>query len=722
MSVSIPAKEDRGYALGVKFLEKRQVEKALSEFKAVVANQPQHAEAQFQIARIYILTNQFERALEPLRQAISIKPDSKVLWFAYSEAVALGGDQKAEAKLLSDLKNSLSDAQLRISLQDRFTTLRKSSRPALGGMNRAQAKQMLVAARDRKFDDLEKLALRALRKFPKSAMSANMLAVAQSALGKPEVARKSFMSALKLDPDYADAYYNYGRLLVQQGSNDEATNCFKRAVTLAPGMLQALVVLSVSLNGSKHHRAAKILLERAVKENPTDMIANLELGNVCVKMNEYDRAEKQYETARALSKGEISLEHRLSLAQMQSKNGKDESALANFDAVLDQEPNNAVALTAKAGLLQSFGQFDEARKIFKLAIAQDPQNGEAYRMFVSSEKIKANDPIIDDMIGVADSNKLTSSQRMNISFAISKALEDAKRDSEVFGYLNEANKLMRNSYPFSMQTRFDEINALRKAYDNVNGFDTAQGCAPEQPAVFITGMPRSGTTLVEQIIASHSRVTSGGELGHASGLARELVVRSEGLRSLADVSDEEFSTLSENYRNFIRDRFEGADCVTDKTITTYMHIGPLKLAMPNAKFIVVRRDPRDNLFSIYKNKFPDGTHAYAYNMEDLARFYTTFVDMIDFWRERIPDWFYEVQYEDLVANPEKESRKLIAACGLEWEDACLNFHENKNKVQTLSVYQVRQPISKASVKGWKRFEKDIEPMLKILREDGHVTD
>ena len=109
-------------------------------------------------------------------------------------------------------------------------------------------------------------------------------------------------------------------------------------------------------------------------------------------------------------------------------------------------------------------------------------------------------------------------------------------------------------------------------------------------------------------------------------------------------------------------------------------------------------------------------------MEDLARYYTTFVEMIDFWRERVPDWFYEIQYEDLVANPEEESRKLIAACGLEWEDACLNFHQNKNKVQTLSLYQVRQPISKASVKGWKRFEKELEPMLKILREDGHVTD
>jgi hypothetical protein len=124
---------------------------------------------------------------------------------------------------------------------------------------------------------------------------------------------------------------------------------------------------------------------------------------------------------------------------------------------------------------------------------------------------------------------------------------------------------------------------------------------------------------------------------------------------------------------------------------------------------------------MYKNKFPDDTHHYAYDQRDLAKFYGTFVDMIEFWRERVPDWFYEVQYEDLVANPEAETRKLIAACGLEWEDACLSFHENKRKVETLSVYQVRQPITKASVALWQRYEKDLKPMLDMLKADGHVA-
>jgi hypothetical protein len=153
-----------------------------------------------------------------------------------------------------------------------------------------------------------------------------------------------------------------------------------------------------------------------------------------------------------------------------------------------------------------------------------------------------------------------------------------------------------------------------------------------------------------------------------------------------------------------------------------MYIGLLKLALPNARFVVVRRDPRDTLLSIYKNKFPDDTHLYAYDQRDLARFYETFLDMVGFWRDLVPDWFYEVDYDALVADPEPETRKLIEACGLPWEDACLSPQDNDRKVETLSLFQVRQPITKSSVKGWKRFEKDLAPMLDELRKRGLVSD
>src|SRR5690606_18247052 len=215
--------------------------------------------------------------------------------------------------------------------------------------------------------------------------------------------------------------------------------------------------------------------------------------------------------------------------------------------------------------------------------------------------------------------------------------------------------------------------------------------------IFVTGMPRSGTTLIEQIIASHSSVTGAGEIGECARAAQVLITDPKNPMKMHPPAMDEIAGLGRRFETFIRERFPESDRITDKSIQTYMYLGLVKLALPKSRFVIVRRDPRDNLLSIYKNKFPDDTHLYAYDQRDLAKFYGTFVDMIDFWRERVPDWFYEVQYEDLVANPEEETRKLIAACGLEWEDACLSFHENKRKVETLSVYQVRQPITKASV-------------------------
>ena len=332
------------------------------------------------------------------------------------------------------------------------------------------------------------------------------------------------------------------------------------------------------------------------------------------------------------------------------------------------------------------------------------------------------DPLIETIKGHYQDERLDDQNRMNMGYALAKAMEDMKEDDEVFRYLDEANALMKKSYSYDIALRLREVNNTKQAMKDVDWLgrkiEGASACAP----IFVTGLPRSGTTLVEQIISSHSQVEGGGELGELTKQAQQLIIRKEGLASVKDMPDDVIAALGRNFEEYLAPRFPGAPHVSDKSIQSYMYIGLIKLALPQSRIVVVRRDPRDNLYSMYKNRFPEGTHLYTYDQRDLVTFYGTFLEMLDFWRERVPDWFYEVQYEDLVSNPEEETRKLIAACGLEWEDACLNFHENKRKVETLSVFQVRQPISKASVQGWKRFEKGLKPMLDALREGGYVTD
>lgn len=185
-------------------------------------------------------------------------------------------------------------------------------------------------------------------------------------------------------------------------------------------------------------------------------------------------------------------------------------------------------------------------------------------------------------------------------------------------------------------------------------------------------------------------------------------------RDAKDVTPQMFQGLGDGFEAYMRTLYPDADRITDKSIQSFAYIGLMKLAMPEARFVVVRRDPRDNLLSIYKNVFPEGTHLYAYGVEDLAEYYRQFLRLVEFWREVVPDWFYEVHYEDLVANPAEEARKLIEACNLDWEEACLDFHKTERRVKTLSVYQVRQPMYKTSTRAWERYGDDIRPLLDAL--------
>jgi hypothetical protein len=210
-------------------------------------------------------------------------------------------------------------------------------------------------------------------------------------------------------------------------------------------------------------------------------------------------------------------------------------------------------------------------------------------------------------------------------------------------------------------------------------------------------------------------VRGGGELGWA--LSEVMQVFGPDRRHLGDVSDAEIARIGNRTAERMQKIDPDVAHITDKSVQSYTMIGPLRLALPRAKIVVVRRDPRDNLLSIYKNRFDEGMHLYSYNLRDLAVYYQCFQDIIEFWRHKTPTWFHEIEYEALIANPEQETRKLIAACGLDWEDECLSFHRNTRRVDTLSVHQVRQPLYASSMKAWERYADDLGDLIEALGGD-----
>ncbi|MDU8912924.1 tetratricopeptide repeat-containing sulfotransferase family protein [Aestuariicoccus sp. MJ-SS9] len=364
----------------------------------------------------------------------------------------------------------------------------------------------------------------------------------------------------------------------------------------------------------------------------------------------------------------------------------------------------------KASYLQSQGQFAEAEALFRRLIRDNPYDGELYRTFLGTKKLAANDPLMGKMRKALAHPRMSDAGKMHLNFAMAKALEDQGESAKVFAHLRRANALQRKAAPFDPAARDREQAAMLAAQDGCDLTPLPDGHEPTP--IFVTGMPRSGTTLVEQIVASHSDVTAGGEMGHALRLALQMFKKGDAIRPLPGIADDELRTYAKAYTAALRrDTGARSGAVTDKSIQSHLVFGLIHRALPGARFIIVHRDPRDIAVSIYKNHFAMGTHRYANDLADIAEAIKLFRRSIAFWQERLPGALHEVRYEDLVADPEPQSRALIAAAGLEWQDQCLDFHKSKATVKTLSLHQVRQPIYKGSAQAWRKYEADLQPFF-----------
>ena len=390
--------------------------------------------------------------------------------------------------------------------------------------------------------------------------------------------------------------------------------------------------------------------------------------------------------------------------------GDQDAALAAHDRLIAAHPGDIGRQVDKALTLQFAGQFDAAEKLLRKLIRKHPDHGSLYRVLLATVKLPANDPLMRTMTRALANPRATDVSRMHLSYALAKASEDQGATGKVFAHLHRANGLQRKLAPFDRVARAAENTAYLAAQ---TGADLAP-IGPTLPVrpIFVTGMPRSGTTLVEQIIAGHSGATAGGELAHALKLAAKFFGTPDGMTPLAGVTPERIAAFAAAYGDLVR-RDTGATTgmVTDKSIQNHLIFGLLHRAMPGARFVVVHRDPRDIALSIYKNHFRTGTHRYATDLADIAFAIRMFRANVAWWKTRLPGAIHEIRYEDLVADPEGRTRALIAAVGLDWEDGCLAFHEARGAVRTLSLHQVRQPIYKASAQGWRRYETELAPFI-----------
>jgi tetratricopeptide (TPR) repeat protein len=513
----------------------------------------------------------------------------------------------------------------------------------------------------------------ALQLQPNSAEAHNDLGLIHLQEERFSQAADSFARAIEINPTLALAHYNKAVALEERGLLDEAVGCLRETISLRPDLAEAHVKLGFLLSSDGYRRSAIDCFRRAAALKPGSAFAFICEAR-CLEL------DGQTAAAEEMARRAIAL-----------------------------DPQNTDAHRLLGDILMQQGRFDDAAASFDLAIAVNQQQVAAYGDLAHVRRLKKTDrPLITRMIGRLSAPRISIGEALTLHFALGKAHDDLGEYSDAVRHFDEGNRLKRQ-----FCKRYAEASGAA-AIDRVIARFTAEfflrngefGSDWDGP-LLVVGMPRSGTTLVEQILSSHPEITAGGELGFWQERAAGFEVDRHGRIDPAWLSQ-----TAADYRSVLTEFSTTSLRITDKLPQNFYYTGLVHLVFPRARIIHCRRHPIDTCLSIYFQNF-GGRIDYAYDRGDLLAVYRQYQRLMAHWRKVLPaDCFFEIQYEELVAEREPWTRKMIQFSGLEWDDACLQPQRNRRPVRTASVWQARQPVYQTSVARWRNYE----PWLGCLRD------
>jgi Flp pilus assembly protein TadD len=545
---------------------------------------------------------------------------------------------------------------------------------------------------------------------PTEPLLYNILGVALSRLKRHNGAIAAFRSALRLRPAYPEVLGNLGGELLATGALTEAETTIDKAIAQKPDLPEAWHNRGLLAAARGLPEDALIAYDRALRLRPTYGNALNSKGAVLSDLMRYDAAIACFKQALKLTPNDIG--SLTNLAYAHAGAGDDDLAMATLSKVLALDPDNAQVLFRLGVMQGQRGDKDASFASFDKALALEPKNYEIYRTKSTLTKFSVDDPQLGLLDTLLADPELEQTGRMHLSFARGKMREDIGDFSGAFADWNTGNAIRYQGFDYTPardQRLFAQIKDVFSAgYFNRNNAAQDTDFRP----IFIIGMNRSGTSLVEQILASHTDVFGAGELVDVDFFARNHLAAHE------TGTDTDLAGFAGKYRARLEGFARGEARIIDKLPINFMWVGLIKTLFPNASIVHLSRDARDNCLSIYKNYFDSQGNEYAYDLEALAAFYLEYKSLMAHWDQVLPGAVYTLSYEDLTTDLTGECRKLLAHCGLEWQDAVLEFHKSDRVVKTASIGQVRQKVYKSSVQSWKRFEHELAPLITALRAGG----
>jgi len=534
-------------------------------------------------------------------------------------------------------------------------------------------------------------------------------------------AMDSYRHALAIRPDFIDAHAKLGHVLVATGQPGDAAVHFLHVLAVRPDDAQSHNSLGIVYRSQGRMADAEACYRCALAINPGYVEALTNLGNALGAQGRQAEAESSYRQALALNDGYA--ETHFNLGNILRDQNRQFEAEQSYRWALKISPDHLKALNNLGLCLKRQGRLEEACQCFEAAIAIKPDFVQSHCNLAPLKTYTAD----DTHLGVFESQQhqlatLPTAGRVSYWFALGKMREDVGRYEDAFAAYAEGNRCQHEQFPHDEAREVALMERLQSVFSAAFFADHPKPTYAGRAPIFIVGMPRSGTSLIEQILSTYPGVYGAGEVADLSDVVHSVGAKtSEQLNSYPEaaglLSADDFRRLGETYLERLWRLAPDAERITDKMPANFLHIGMIHLMLPHAKIIHAMRDPMDSCFSCYSRLFASNNLDFAYRLDTVGRYYVRYIRLMQHWHRVLPPGtVLDVRYEDMVADTEGQARRLLAHLGLPWDERCLAFHRNKRVVKTASVAQVRKPIYRSSVARWRHFEAQLNPLLDIVKD------
>ncbi len=562
---------------------------------------------------------------------------------------------------------------------------------------------------------------KALRQGPREAETLHALGLLYLETNRPEQARPLLGEAITSSPGRAEYHVTLGNALCALDAHNEARISFEKALTLKQNFPEAMVAMGSCLGSTGDKDGKKQWYEQVLAIDPHTAEHFKKKAQAYLKRGKPELAINTLEQAAEIDPN--NLEILVTIGATLREQNHPSRALYHLEKALALHPDSYLALYNKANALHDLGRFPEADPLLRRALELQPDFAPAYSVLVTGTKyISSSHADIRSGESMLALEKPGSSNAMLLHFALGKAYDDCEEYDKAFGHYQRGNRIKHRSATFHREAPRLFVDRLISTFSrNFPDRARAHGCSSELP-VFVVGMPRSGTTLIERIIASHPQAHGIGESTQLNEITEKISqIFSTSLEScpINALTEKHLSGLAGSYLEAATKMAGTAPLrVVDKMPQNFFHLGWINLLFPRARIIHCRRNPLDTCLSIFFQFFP-GDHPYAYDLTDLATYYAEYLRLMDHWRTTLTVPMLEVDYEDLIADPVELSKKIIRFLGLAWDPSTLAFHQKKGMVQSASSWQVRQPLYSRSVHRWRNYQEHIAPLLAILDKENN---